>query len=244
LENFSFREDNHEKGNGICEKSLAISELLNNPELLSEEREKAKSLRGKLSGSSSISSSKYGGISSDAYYGREMESNSYTSYEKRKEKKKEEPKEEPKEEEESENAKHYEEVKARNKKKNEGSAKKEQKQAVVVLEKPKVIQPTKDLLDLFEMESQSPEKKAEERSITKQKQEHDLLEILSTPSPPKSEPPPKSSPSATVPQCTLLFKFFRGVATSRKANSPSQASPRQANFGLSGLYNRSSPNFV
>lgn len=51
LEGFSYREEGSEKGNGICEKSSNINRLLNDPEMLDEEREKAKKIRGKVFGS-------------------------------------------------------------------------------------------------------------------------------------------------------------------------------------------------
>ena len=52
MQGFSYREDGVEKGSGIKDKANSIEELLNNPELLAEEREKAKSVRGKTYGSS------------------------------------------------------------------------------------------------------------------------------------------------------------------------------------------------
>lgn len=59
LQGFSYRDEGIEKGNGIREKASNIEELLNNPELLEEEREKAKSVRGKISGGSPGSSGQY-----------------------------------------------------------------------------------------------------------------------------------------------------------------------------------------
>ncbi len=63
-----------EKGNGIREKAKAICDLLENPELLDEERNKTKQLRNKLSGVAVSSGGKYGGISSSSYGG------GYSSY--------------------------------------------------------------------------------------------------------------------------------------------------------------------
>lgn len=76
LENFSYREEGVERGIGIRDKIKIIEELIDNPDILEEERDKAKNIRNKLSGrSSDIESSeknykyrdKYGSYSSDRY---------------------------------------------------------------------------------------------------------------------------------------------------------------------------------
>ena len=50
LENFSFYEQGSDRGTGISDKAESINKLLNDPEQLSEERDKAKKIRGKVFG--------------------------------------------------------------------------------------------------------------------------------------------------------------------------------------------------
>ncbi len=57
LQSFSSMHSGSDRGVGIREKAKAIGELLENPELLDEEREKTRQIRAKLSGGSSYSSS-------------------------------------------------------------------------------------------------------------------------------------------------------------------------------------------
>jgi len=51
FQTFSLKLDS-DKGSGIREKSKVICELIDNPELLEEEREKTREIRSKLSGHS------------------------------------------------------------------------------------------------------------------------------------------------------------------------------------------------
>jgi hypothetical protein len=51
LETFSFQDDGSDKGTGVSDKARTINKLLNDPELLEEERATAKNIRTKLSGS-------------------------------------------------------------------------------------------------------------------------------------------------------------------------------------------------
>lgn len=50
LEGFKYKENNVEKGIGIRDKAKVITELVQNSEMLKEERDKAKLVRAKISG--------------------------------------------------------------------------------------------------------------------------------------------------------------------------------------------------
>jgi len=50
LESFTFKEEGTEKGTGICDKAENINRLLNDPELLADEREKSRKIRGRVFG--------------------------------------------------------------------------------------------------------------------------------------------------------------------------------------------------
>lgn len=53
LQSFSFKDKGGEKGSGVRDKVKSICELLENSELVAEERAKAQQIRTKLSGTGS-----------------------------------------------------------------------------------------------------------------------------------------------------------------------------------------------
>lgn len=149
-----------EKGAGIREKSKMICDLLDNPDLLEDEREKVRKLRSKLSGVSSTGGGKYGGISSTNY--SSYSSEDYSSY-KRKPKKEDE--EEPRHEKksktkpkkENENEDEAEDYKKKSRsKKNAKAEDQEEKQEKTTVPEPKAPAPSVNLLDFDDIPAQAP----------------------------------------------------------------------------------------